>query len=258
MLVTTSLREAGRYGGCLAHLTSSNLQDWVQQPPFIVPGFSDQPECSDYFEWSGFYYLVFSNFAIGRYRMSKRPFGPWERPENDLLDALEVQVPKTAAFGNRRFSSGFLARRPRAYAGTAVSHELFQRLDGTLGVHHVEDMLPKPAQIRCLPSVSMDAGSGRASAFLPEVRGDFRLQLFFTGYANNTLFGMNIRMSDEADEGKHTYCIEFDPASETAVIIRPGEDFALGSGREMLKKLDLSGKIKVDLIVCGDILDMAS
>lgn len=257
MLVTTSIRDAGRYGGCLAHLVSSNLREWSQLPPLIVPGYSDQPECSDYFEWNGWWYLVFSNFAVGRYRMARGPFGPWIRPVYDLLDATEVQVPKTAAFGNRRFSSGFLARRPRAYAGTAVTHELFQKPDGTLGVKHAEEMLPEAAQIREIPAVSLDGETGRSCASLPAARGDFRLRVTFRGYTENTLFGLNILLAGEVGDGKHTYRLEFDPAAGTAVLLRPGEDFGLGAGRDFLKNLDLSMKTEIDLTVCGDILDAA-
>lgn len=253
MLVTTSLVNGGRFGGCLAHLTSADLLNWTQLDPFIVPGYSDQPECSDYFEWNGWYYLIFSNFAIGRYRMSREPFGPWIRPENDLLDALEVQVPKTAPFGERRFSSGFLARRPRAYAGNAVTHELFQRPDGTLGVKHLEEILPEAAPVFSAPHSRIDAGQNRAVFPMPEMQGDFRLKARLTYGGSGTLFGIMLQFgSNEAD----AYRIEFDPAVKTAVIVRPGEDFLRCQGRELLRGVELSGGMDVDLIVRGNILDM--
>ncbi len=256
MLVTTSLINEGRFGGCLAHLTSTDLEEWKQQGPFIVPGYSDQPECSDYFEWNGWYYLVFSNFAIARYRMSRSPFGPWIRPENDLLDALEVQVPKTAPFGRRRFSTGFLARRPRGYAGNAVTHELFQRPDGTLGICQIEEILPA-VKDRVRPGdIFLDAGQNRASAALPAMEGDFRLRAVLeTGKANG-LAGMLLTLSTEDGERRGSYRIEMDPAAGTVVIVRPGEDFDRGCGRGLLKGIDLSGSIRIDLLVNDDILDL--
>ena len=61
LLVTAELADpplAGR-GGCLAHLVSSDLKTWEVEEPFIVPGYAGhQPECPDYFEWHGWYYLV--------------------------------------------------------------------------------------------------------------------------------------------------------------------------------------------------------
>ncbi len=256
MLVTTSLVKEGRFGGCLAHLTSTDLEAWEQHGPFLVPGYSDQPECSDYFEWNGWYYLVFSNFAIARYRMSRSPFGPWLRPENDLLDALEVQVPKTAMFGKRRFSTGFLARRPRGYAGNAVTHELFQRPDGTLGIRQAEEILPVAKDSFHPEDIFLDAGQNRAAASLPAVEGDFRLKALLQTGRENGLVGMLLRISTDSEKERRSYRIEMDPAAGTVVIVRPGEDFDRGCGRDLLRNIDLSGDIRIDLLVSDDILDL--
>lgn len=253
MLVTTSITEEGRFGGCLAHLTSHDLDGWTQHDPFIVPGYSDQPECSDYFEWNGWYYLVFSNYAIAHYRMSRSPFGPWIRPENDLLDTLEVQVPKTAAFGKRRFSTGFLARRPRGYAGNAVTHELFQRPDGTLGIQQLEEILPAVKDSFHYEDIFLNAGHNRAAAALPPVERDFRLKATLEMGRANGLAGMLLTFGAE---GRRSYRLEMDPAARTVVIIRPGEDFDQGCGRNLLRNVDLSGSIRIDLLIRSDILDL--
>lgn len=250
MLVTTSLADGGPYGGCLAHLTSANLEDWTQHPPFIVPGYADQPECSDYFEWNGWYYLVFSNFATASYRMSRQPFGPWIRPEADELDALEVQVPKTAPFGNRRFSTGFLARRPRTYAGNAVTHELYQREDGTLGVKQLEEILPHSDPVACPAGWELAAGDGRTARALPAVPHGFRLKARMIPDRPGALMGLCIVV-----DGRE-YRIEMNPAARTVTIIRPGESFSYGSGRDLLRGVSFDGGIAFDLIVQGDILDM--
>lgn len=147
MLVTTDLLNAPVEGrkGCLAHLVSEDLENWEQLPPFYVPGYTDQPECTDYFEWNGWYYLIFSNYGCAKYRYSKHPFGPWEKPEDEVLDGLLYRVPKTAAFtGNRRIACGFLtlAKDGRSYAGNMIFRELVQNEDGTLSTKQVEEMLP--------------------------------------------------------------------------------------------------------------------
>lgn len=249
MLVTTSLVDAGEYGGCLAHLTSPDLADWTQHEPFIVPGYADQPECSDYFEWNGWYYLVFSNFATARYKMSRKPFGPWLRPDVDTLDALEVQVPKTAPFGERRFSTGFLARRPRTYAGNGVTHELFQRADGTLGVKHLEEILPAARPVACPEKIRIEAGEGRAQRVLPATCG-FRLKALLSPESRGMLMGLCI-----AVDGR-SYRIEMDPAAKTVSIIRPGESFSYGCARDQIRDVAFGERFPIDLIVRGDILDM--
>ena len=253
MLVTTSLADAGPYGGCLAHLTSEDLTEWTQHEPFLVPGYADQPECSDWFEWDGLYYLVFSNFATARYRISRGPFGPWERPENDLLDAPEIQVPKTAAFGKRRFCCGFLAPRPRRYAGNAVTHELFRRADGTLGVRQAEELLPAPRETLRPAAAVLSAPEGLACADLPEPGSRFRLRATLAPSGRGAVFGLTL-LADPADGG--VYRIEIDPAAGTAEIVRPRESFEGAGGRSLLRGLRADGGLPVDLLVSGDILDL--
>lgn len=256
MLVTTSIVEGGQYGGCLAHLTSYDLKDWIQHAPFIVPGYSDQPECSDYFEWNGWYYLVFSNFAIARYRMSRKPFGPWIKPENDLLDALEVQVPKTAAYGNRRFSTGFLARRPRTYAGNAITHELFQRADGTLGICQIEEILPKVNASYNFEDMFLNAGQNRDAAEISADTTNFRLKAVMKPGKENGIMGIRLIFGNNDMDVTKSYQIEMDIAARTVVIIRPDEDFQRGSGRDLLTNVMLKDGVEIDLLVSRDIMDL--
>ena len=52
MLVTAKLANylIENRGGCLAHLTSNDLQNWKVVEPFLVPGELTVPECPDYFK----------------------------------------------------------------------------------------------------------------------------------------------------------------------------------------------------------------
>ena len=80
-----------RYGSGTAALRILSATIWktgVREKPFLVPGYTDQPECSDYFEWNGWYYLIFSNYGTAKYRYSRTPFGPWICPEQEILDGL--------------------------------------------------------------------------------------------------------------------------------------------------------------------------
>jgi beta-fructofuranosidase len=134
MLVTTSVaNERGEYEGCLAHLVSTDLEQWSQMEPYLVVGSQEQPECCDMFGMNGWQYLIYSLGGIARYRMSRSPFGPWVKPEVDIIENMRYRVPKTAAFtGGRRIAIGFVTAEPEAYAGKAVFRELVQGEDGTL------------------------------------------------------------------------------------------------------------------------------
>jgi len=134
LLITTSLIDPGKPSrGCLAHLTSVDLQSWQQKTTFLVLDFEDQPECSDYFQFNGWYYLIFSNYGSAHYRMSRTPFGPWLKAENDVLGYKECRVPKTAIFnGNRIIVAGFIVFPHARYAGEVIVYEALQNEDGTL------------------------------------------------------------------------------------------------------------------------------
>ena len=150
MLVTTNLAdwEIPKRSGCLAHLTSADLETWEQQEPFIVPGYTDQPECCNYFEWNGWYYLIFSNYGLAKYRYSRQPFGPWIRPENETIGGPFYRVPKTAGFHGRRIAAGFVASAVggESYAGSVVFRELLQNEDGTLAFCQVKELQPPTAE----------------------------------------------------------------------------------------------------------------
>lgn len=254
MLVTTNLvgPDAPDYPGCLAHLVSTDLQNWTQCEPFIVPGYTDQPECSDYFEWNGWYYLVFANFAVARYRMSRKPFGPWIKPENDVLDTREGQVAKTAAFGTRRFSSSFLTTYPRTYAGYAVTHELFQRADGTLGTRFVPEILPTAtALLFSADRVTVDACEGRQTVELGRAN-HLRLRAILLPSSRAMRFG--VELIDREDKRYH---IDIQAAQGRVSLSRPGQDFSMGDMRnQLLGVWGLDKPFALDLIVWEEALDL--
>jgi len=132
LLATTSLVTGG---GCLAHLVSRDLQQWEQREPFVVLGYAEDPECPDYFEWHGWYYLVFSIRGTARYRMSRSPLGPWQTPAVETFGPSAGMVMKTAAFkGDRRIGAAFVPRIPGEYGGQLHFSEIAQHPDGTLVV----------------------------------------------------------------------------------------------------------------------------
>ncbi len=145
MLMTAELESPAveRRGGCLAHLVSADLRRWEQREPFLVTGYADQPECSELFEWHGWYYLVFSHFGAAHYRFSRNLFGPWEKPPVDTFDGPQARVMKSAPFtGDRRIGAAFLDKG-RGYAGRAVFREYLQRTDGTLATRWPPEMIPR-------------------------------------------------------------------------------------------------------------------
>jgi len=131
LLATTSLVTGG---GCLAHLVSRDFRLWEQRGPFVELGYAEEPECPDYFEWHGWYYLIFSIKGTARYRLSRHPLGPWQTPAVDTFGEPAGIVMKTAAFtGDRRIGAAFVPRKPGEYGGRVLFREIIQYADGTLG-----------------------------------------------------------------------------------------------------------------------------
>jgi len=245
MLVTTSMNDGRPNDGCLAHLTSPDLMNWTQLAPMLIPGYPDQPECSDYFEWNGRYYLVFSNHLAAHYRISDHPFGPWRRPQEDTLISPNLAVPKTACFDGRMLVSGWVA--DNGWGGSLITHELIQREDGSLGVKYIDSMMPELTEISLSAPLTADGSSGYTEQ--PVGSGsDFRLRA-------------QLRMDPSAcadlilDFDEARYTISFDPLEKRISVRFPGTSFLNVSGLYQLINADfMEDSFSIDLIVRGDIL----
>jgi hypothetical protein len=212
------------------------MHHWQVTTPFIVPGYIGTPECPDYFEWNGWYYLIFSNAGIAQYRISKNPMGPWTRPEVDVLDAAELRVFKTAAYHkNRRIGCGFLpfGTSKKLYAGNAVFREIIQNSDGSLGTKFPKEMIPRynsasKIDLKALTknisidanSVSIDSTQGISVGFISNIPHNAYITMRVNPKSNVGFYGLKLRGSDRFGKG---YELWFDPA---------GRRVALGSAQQ--------------------------
>lgn len=277
MLITSALREyppAGK-GGCLAHLVSPDLRDWRAADPFIIPGYPGDPECPDYFAWHGWYYLVFSNEGITRYRMSRQPLGPWTRPPCDRFDGPMARVMKTAAFtGDRRIGVAFLPtlqddRDDGAwlYAGNAVFREIIQHDDGTLGTRFPPEMTPATAEPLALDIARVSgevSGDGRAltvsardcfgAAMMQDVPTQARITLDVIPEPSSARFGLCLRAQADLQQG---YELRFSPGEQRAEIRGPqwGE-LVDNAGRSIHGLEGLDRPFSLEIVQTGDIIDV--
>ena len=268
MLVSTELLDPpipGR-GGCLAHLVSRDLKHWNQLDPFLVPGYPDVPECPDYFEWHGWYYLVFSNGAVARYRMSRQPFGPWLRPEVDVFDGPKAGVMKTAQFhGDRRLGAAFLP--VDSYGGDLVFREIIQHADGTLGTKWPAEMIPPtdacPAlQLKPLTSgasgninaIVLRAPQGLETALLRGAPRDFLLRARICPEPGTSFFGVRFRASDKLEGG---FELLFEPQREKVGLRPPGMMPAIENETMAIYNVsNLDKPFSFELLVKDDVVDL--
>lgn len=113
MFLTTSLAESGR--GCLAHLTSQDLDTWREEgEPIYIADDETQPECPDYISFGGRTYLIYSLHGKAHYLISDGAFGPWRVPQDPIIPCHSV--PKGGVWGDQIIFTGF--RPMGGYAGT--------------------------------------------------------------------------------------------------------------------------------------------
>ncbi|MCY3833126.1 MAG: glycoside hydrolase family 32 protein [Chloroflexi bacterium] len=122
--------------GCIALMTSPDLETWEVKPPFWSPRLYYTHECPDLFRWGGYWVLVYSTFSernVTHYRLSKSLAGPWLAPENDTFDGRAFYAAKTAGASNseRRYVFGWNPTREDEcdegrwqWAGHLIVHEL--------------------------------------------------------------------------------------------------------------------------------------
>ena len=236
MLVTARLEDGpvAERGGCLAHRVSTDLRQWENREPFIVPGLPGVPECPDYFAWNGWYYLVFSNGGVARYRMSREPFGSRRRPKIDTLDGPAARVMKTAAFvGNRRLGVAWLGTRrddedegPFQFGGNAVFRELVQHDDGSLGAKFPDEMVPSGSPLSDLHlsalgddtkvegrRIHIDARPGLGVAVCSGIPRHTRLAIRVSPRSDSPGFGLRLRAAESFDTG---YDLHFSPSEGVA------------------------------------------
>ncbi|NLD87768.1 MAG: hypothetical protein GX633_05870 [Clostridiales bacterium] len=126
MLLTTSLIKENR--GCLAHLISNDLDSWEEIEPIYISGDETQPECPDYIEYSGRYYLIFSLRGKAHYMHSVEPFSGFIMPDNPVTPCSTV--PKGAVWGEKIVFTGF--RAIGGYAGVMTFREATANANGEL------------------------------------------------------------------------------------------------------------------------------
>lgn len=112
MFLTTRLVKEQR--GCIAHYISKDMETWTDsgEPIYIAPD-NREPECPDYIEYNGRYYLIFSLSGKAEYLVSESPFSGWRSPENPEVKC--ESVPKGAVWNGKIVFTGF--KRIGGYAG---------------------------------------------------------------------------------------------------------------------------------------------
>ncbi|WP_455961597.1 family 43 glycosylhydrolase [Bacteroides bouchesdurhonensis] len=253
------------FGGYLVHLISTNLKDWKEVTSPLT-GQVATPECSDYFHWNGWYYLLYSIGGDTYYVKSRKPYGPWEYPTTQAFVESWASVYKTAEYkDNRRIAVAYMPCRSNnkdfdgpIWGGNMLLREVVQEPDGTLNTKFLSESLPAMTPIR-MPEVEIPADSktvsysngkltlnspnGTSVASLSELPVNYRITMKIKPLTNYDEIGLFVRATDSRDRG---YKVELNANKESA--------FIYNTGINTVK--NLRGEITLDLILKDEFIDM--
>ncbi len=249
--------------GALVHLTSTNLKNWQVEPPLIF-GQHDVPECPDYFEWHGWYYLVYGRGGNTYYLKSRNAYGPWEYPRCQALNEDWVNVAKTAQFTNdRRIVAGWVPSKQdnkddgdEIFGGNIVLRELKQEGDGTLYTSFpAEVMSAKKNEINPEPVMDslvkkdktgnfvIQSYSGQSGVLFKGVPADCSISFDVQPEGIIEEYGLYLRANPDGRDG---YRLGFSPTNFTVDL----------AGSKISAVDGLGKKIHVQVIMKGDIIDV--
>jgi beta-fructofuranosidase len=250
-------------GGCLVHLSSTDLEHWKVLEP-VLTGQASVPECPDHFFWKGWYYLVYSDNSSTYYVKSKHPYGPWSEPRSQALKESWSNVVKTAAFGtDRRIAAAWIPSRrdnkddgDELFGGNSLFRELIQLPDGTLGTKFPQEMIPETGAlvpIKINPEVhakliqadvlEIGAPNGIGAALADKIPRRCRITLEIEPLSSTGEYGLYLRTDERAAIG---YRLNFDA---NAMVVSLGNTSIQGVN-------NLDKTIKVDIILLDDIMDV--
>ncbi len=257
--------ELDGFGGYLVHLVSKDLKEWKETESPLT-GQVSTPECSDYFQWNGWYYLLYSIGGDTYYVKSRKPYGPWEYPTTQAFVESWASVYKTAEYkNNRRIAVAYMPCRSNnkdfdgpIWGGNMLLREVAQEANGTLYTKFLQESLPPMTPIQ-MPEIEIPDGSGTTSyskgkltlnspngtsiASLSNLPVNYRITMQIEPLSNYDELGLFVRASDKRERG---YKVELNANKESA--------FIYNTGINTVK--DLQKTIVLDIIMKDEFIDM--
>lgn len=231
MLVTSrQMNSSEKKGGCIALLSSVDLDNWKYKEPFYSPDKYITMECPDYFTIGEWHYLVYSTFSekfVTHYKKSKHIDGVYTSPVTDTFDGRGFYAAKTASDGQTRYAFGWVPSKTGGsdygdweWAGTLIVHEVYQTENGDLLVkmprsiyehfdHEIEiTMETKRSARESGGAIELSSPDGLAYCVLNELPNQSLVEATFSNWNEAKDFGLAIRTDSALDNG---YFVKFDP-----------------------------------------------
>lgn len=297
MLVGTRLSSGPKWTrGCLALLTSPDLQDWSLEPePFYAPNDMYCPECPELFSLpNGKWYLVYSRFAAPDagtvYRMADSPYGPFHKPKDGSQGRLDGRrwyaaksCPKASDPSKRIYFgwAGDFNRKDGKWlwgGDMALPREVSADEDGYLRIDPVEEAIAasfgNPIEKRhCLsnPSIRLSSIGNTITEVLDvPIKAESLEYMLEFGIGPHDAQSFGLLFRSDADMRSHR--ISFIPRGNGTMELTlltdlpPLDDFWADQyqlylprnvdGPEIVRHCGLSVKEKIRLIVSGELIQL--
>jgi hypothetical protein len=255
----------GGQGGYLVHLVSKDLKNWTETKS-PLQGQGGVPECSDYFKWNDWYYLLYSIGGDTYYVKSKDPYGPWEYPTTQALVERWANVAKTAEFKGRRIAVWYMNTKKNfkdsegpVWGGSILMRELFQQKDGTLTIGYLPEVAPamSPVSVPAItvPStpdniasvkgktIDINTPDGISMAVMPGMPKQYRITMTIEPQGNYDELGLFLKATDKERKG---YKLSLNPNKQRVNLFETGIEGVGG----------LRKTIKLDVTVMNDVVDV--
>ncbi len=229
-------------------LTSPDLETWTEQPNAFIASDRRLNICPNVFRFGDWCYYI---CGTGAWK-SHTGFGSWV--ENVPPKPDNLSVPKTASFGeDRRIYAGFLG--DGGWGGNTVLRELVQDDDGNLGTRFVKELIPATGDILPLHpeasegcvvngnSIILKGDAGHASAMIPKVVGDYRIQAEIVPSLGLETVGIEVKVSSRTGKG-------------LPIIVDVPHRLVSCGDRRINEVSGLEHPFKIDIIVRYDIVDV--
>jgi hypothetical protein len=248
----------------MVHLVSKNLKNWDVLEPILINQ-DDVPECPDYFEWNGWYYLIYGRGGNTFYLQSRNKYGPWQYPSSQALDEDWTNVVKTAPFTNgRRIAAGWIPSKKdgsdngnEIFGGNVVMRELLQQKDGSLITKFAKELIPAtgtPVSLEVekdslttkisVNNYRIKSPNGKGAFILNNIPLNVRISFEAIVETPVEEFGLMLRSTDKSREGSGYY---FKVSPENGTVFLHNTFIKAVSGLEK--------KVRIDIIMHEDIID---
>lgn len=252
--------------GVTALCTSLDLKRWKVQPPLYAPELFFTHECPDLFRIGSWWYLIFSEFSdrrLTRYRMARKPEGPWLTPIDDQFDGRAYYAAKSAASTTERVLVGWVPTKEGQvdtgvwqWGGNLMAHGLHQRANGELGEHILSSISQHFSTNEVVRQSKVILDANAHAVFHPLWKpnhSQYRLSATLIAHDQATRFGLALRYDETAD---HTYLYSFDISRQQLSFDQfPNEPWRTANfdGVSRSITLEKNQPIKVELLVEDDV-----